>query len=187
MTEFSIYTKDTAPTGSIPTLEAAEKKFGFIPNLLGELAESPVAVEAYLSLSGTFGKSTLTPAEQQVVLLTTSYENECHYCMAAHTGGAKMAKLDEGAIQALRAGEPIADPKIEALRGFTRKLVVNRGWVQPADIDSFVAAGYTRANVFEVITGVALKTISNYTNHVAETPLDDKLAALKWDKPAKAA
>ena len=187
MTDFQIHTKDTAPADSLPFLEAAEKKFGFIPNLIGELAESPATVEAYLTLGGIYGKSSFTPAEQQVVLLTANYENECHYCMAAHSAGAKMAKLSDVAIDALRAGTPIPDTKLEALRVFARKVVTQRGWVDPSDVTAFLNAGYSKANVLEVVTGVALKTISNYVNHIAETPLDDKFAALKWEKPAKAA
>jgi len=187
MAEFNVHTKETAPAGSVPFLEATEAKFGFVPNLIGELAESPVAVEAYLALAGIFAKSSFTPAEQQVVLLTSNFENECHYCMAAHTGAAKRAKLSDAAIDALRAGTPIPDTRLEALSVFTRKVVTQRGWVSEADVDAFLAADFTRAQVLEVITGVAFKTISNYTNHVAETPLDAVFATMAWEKPAKAA
>lgn len=187
MTEFQVHTKESAPAASVPFLEAAEKKFGFVPNLIGELAESPVTVEAYLTLAGIYAKSSFTPAEQQVVSLTANFENECHYCMAAHSAGAKMAKLSDAAIDALRTGSTIPDTKLEALRVFARKVVVQRGWVDPSDIEAFLGAGYTKAQVLEVVTGVAVKTISNYVNHIAETPLDDKFAPLKWEKPAKAA
>lgn len=187
MAEYKIHTKESAPEDSVPFLEAAEAKFGFVPNLIGELAESPAAVEAYLTIAGIFAKSSFTPAEQQVVLLTANFENECHYCMAAHSGAAKRAKLADAAIDALRAGTPIPDTRLEALSAFTRKVVTQRGWVSESDVDTFIAAGFTKAQVLEVITGVALKTISNYTNHVAETPVDAQFAALKWEKPAKAA
>ncbi len=187
MTDFQIHTKETAPAGSVPFMEAAEKKFGFVPNLIATLAESPTAVEAYLTIAGINATSSFSPAEQQVVLLTANYENECHYCMAAHTGAAKMARLDDAAIAALRAGTPIPDARLEALSTFTRKVVVERGWVQPRDVEALLAAGFTKAQVLEVIAGVAVKTISNYVNHVAETPVDAKFAPFTWEKPAQAA
>jgi uncharacterized peroxidase-related enzyme len=184
MTEFTTHTIETAPEASKPTLEAAQKKFGFVPNLFAKLAESPVAAEAYLTMAGLNAKSSFTPAEQQVVLLTSNFENECHYCMAAHTGAAKMAKLPEDAIEALRSGAPIPDARLEALRSFARKVVAQRGWVEAADVDAFLAAGFTKAQVLEVVVGVAFKVISNYTNHIVDTPLDDKFAPFKWEKPA---
>lgn len=184
MSEFELHTVDTAPEGSKPWLEKAQAGFGFVPNLIAKLGTSPVAVEAYLTLHGIFGKSTLTPAEQQVVTLAINFENECHYCMAAHTGAARRAKLDEAAIGALRAGEPIPDPKLQALREFAVKVVRDRGWVDAADQQALLDAGYTRENILEVVVGAAFKTISNYSNHIVETPLDDAFAPLKWEKPS---
>jgi len=187
MADLTIHSLDTAPDASKPSLEAAQKKYGFIPNLIGELANSPTAVEAYLTLAGIYAKSTLTPGEQQVVMLTSSFENDCHYCMAAHSGAAKMAKLDAAAIEALRAGTSIPDEKLEALRRFASLVVVNRGWVPAEEQQAFLDAGYTAENALEVIVGVAVKTISNYTNHLAETPLDERLSPMKWEKPETAA
>ena len=187
MSEFPIHTTETAPEGSKPWLQEAQNRFGFVPNLIGKLANAPVAAEAYLTIHSIYGKSTLTPAEQQVVALAINYEHDCHYCMAAHTGGAKMAKLDESAIEALRNGKPIPDPKLQALREFAVKMVLKRGWVDDADQQALLDAGYTRENILEVVVGAAFKTISNYANHIVDTPLDDKFAPLKWEKPSDAA
>jgi alkylhydroperoxidase family enzyme len=98
---------------------------------------------------------------------------------------AKMAQVPAQAIEALREGQPIADVKLEALRRFTSKVVTQRGWVSEADIGAFLAAGYSKANVLEVILGVAVKVISNYTNHVAHTPTDAFMQATQWTHPKK--
>ena len=174
MSEFPIHTIETAPEGSKPWLQEAQNRFGFVPNLIGKLANAPVAAEAYLTIHSIYGKSTLTPAEQQVVALAINYEHDCHYCMAAHTGGAKMAKLDESAIEALRNGKPIPDPKLQALREFAVKMVLKRAWVDDADQQALrmrVAPGKHSGSRGRC----RFQDISNYANHIVDT-LDDKFA-----------
>ena len=122
---------------------------------------------------------------QQVVLVAASMANGCHYCVAAHTAGLKMAGLADDQIGALRSESPLADPKLEALRVFTSAVVQHRGHVSDADLQTFLAAGYERAQVFEVLLGVAMKTLSNYSNHIADTPLDTQLQPFAWE-PAHA-
>lgn len=178
--EFTVWDIESAPDGSRSALEAAERKFGFLPNLLRVLAEAPSALEAYLSVSSAFEKTSLTPAEQRVVLLTTSIENRCRYCVAAHTLVAKMVGAPEQVIRSLRQGEEIADPKLRALWRFTRRVVATNGWVTDEDLKQFVGAGYTRAQLLEVLVGVTQKTLSNYTNHIAHTPVDAAFAASAW-------
>lgn len=185
MTAFTLHDATSAPVGSKAILEATEKAWKFVPNLHRVLAEAPAALEGYATLFGIFDKSSLTPAERQVVYLTSNFENECHYCMAGHTVLAKMAQVPAQAIEALRNGTPIEDAKLEALRHFTAKIVNNRGWVSDAEVDTFLAAGFTRQNVLEVILGVAVKVISNYTNHIAQTPTDAFMKDTLWTPPAK--
>lgn len=187
MTQFTAYTAETAPEAARPTLGAAKAAFGFVPNLQAHMAESPELLAGYSALWDLFSKSTLTPHEQQVVYLTSNFENECHYCMAGHTTLAKMQKMDPAVIQALRDGTPLPDAKLEALHKFATLVVRNRGWVSDADVDAFLAAGYTRRNVLEVVLGVATKVMSNYTNHIVHTPLDAFMKGNEWSKPAAAA
>ncbi|MEZ5936080.1 MAG: carboxymuconolactone decarboxylase family protein [Alphaproteobacteria bacterium] len=182
---FPLHEIETAPEAARPILEGAKKGFGMVPNLHKVLAEAPAALEGYATLWGIFEKSSFTPAERQVVYLTSNYENECCYCMAGHSVLAKGAGVPADAIEAIRDGKPIADAKLEALRAFTSKIVVNRGWVAEDEVAAFLAAGYTRQQVLEVILGVAVKVISNYTNHVAETPLDGFMKDTVWTPPAK--
>lgn len=184
MFTFPVYSTDSAPEAAKESLAQAKRAFGFVPNLLGVLAQAPQALKAYVTLSSLFSKSSLSPTEQQVVLLTVSFENECHYCMAAHTAVAKMSGLSDEVVSALRSGEPLGDSKLEALRDFTRKIVKTRGWIGERDARQFAAAGYHEQQVLEVILGVTMKTLSNYTNHIAQTPLDPAFEAHVWRKAA---
>lgn len=181
---YPILTTETAPDAAKPTLAAAEKGYGFVPNLLGVMANAPALVSAYTTLSGIFDSASLNRAERQIVLLTTSYENDCAYCMAAHSAIAGMQSVPQDVVESLRAGQSLADPKLEALRTFTRAVVVSRGWVSEAEKAAFFAAGYGEQQVLEVVLGVGLKTLSNCTNHIAETPLDAAFAPLAWSRAA---
>lgn len=185
MSKFTQYTIENAPAGSKAGLEATKKAFTFVPNLQTFMAESPALLNAYSAVWNIFNKQTsFTPIEHQVVLLTVSYENNCHYCMAGHSTLAKMAKMDETTLNALRNGKPIPDAKLQALREFTRKIVVERGFIMDSDVEAFLSAGYSKANVFDVIAGVGLKIMSNYTNHITHTPLDAFMNGNEWTHPS---
>lgn len=184
MTTFTRYTIETAPAASKPVLEAVQKAFSFVPNLQGNMAESPELLAGYSQLWDLFGKSTLTPHEQQVVYLTSNFENNCHYCMAGHTTLAKMIEMAPEVIAALRAGSALPDARLEALHVFTTAVVRDRGFVNDAGVEAFLAAGFTRRNVLEVVLGVATKVMSNYTNHLVHTQLDPFMKGNEWTKPA---
>ena len=186
MTTFEIHTIASAPDHSKGAMEAAERKFGFLPNLIGVLAESPAAVEGYVTLTGILDKSSLEPAERQLLLLTISAANGCHYCVAAHTMGARAAGLDEAVIEAVRDGNPIPDGRLTALNAFSLTLNEKRGWASDEDVAAFLGAGYTKAQVLNVVLAAALKTLSNYTNHLAGTPLDGALEPARWRIPEAA-
>ncbi len=109
MQDFTVHTIDTTPKQSIALLQGAQKAFGFVPNLIGVLAESPATTEAYLTLSQIFDKSSLTPIERQVAILAISRYKECDYCMAAHSAIASMQKVPADVVQAIRNDQPIAD------------------------------------------------------------------------------
>lgn len=182
MSRFPVHSIETAPAGSREGLQAAKARFGFVPNLLGMLAGSPAALGAYLGVTEAFGAGTLTEVERQVVLLTVSRQHECHYCMAAHSAGAMMAGIGPEVLEGLRRGEPLPDARLEALRRTTDRLVTARGWISPEEVDAFFTAGFTEAQLLEVLAGIALKTISNYANHLAGTPLDPPFAKFAWSK-----
>ncbi|BAZ49163.1 carboxymuconolactone decarboxylase family protein [Nostoc ellipsosporum NOK] len=181
--EFTIYTIETAKEASKEALIHAKETFGLIPNLEGILAEAPAALKGGMALWDLFETTSFTPIEQQVIYLTANYEHDCRYCMAAHSGLAKMIGMTDEDIEALRHGQPLADQKLQALRLFTKRMIEARGWVNDQEIEEFLAAGYTKQQVLEVILGIAVKIIHNYTNHIAKTPLDKAFQPYVWSKP----
>ena len=127
MTRFTIFDETSAPADSKPVLRSVKARLGFIPNIMGELAASPTALDAYATLSAIFGRSGLTELERQVVLLTADYENNCGYCMAADSTKALGVGLDREVLVAIREGRIIeSDPRLEALHQFTRAMVRER-------------------------------------------------------------
>lgn len=172
MNKYTIHTIETAPEASKPLLEGAQKKLGFIPNLYGALAESPIALETYLTLSGLEEKTSFSPAEIEVVNLSVSITNGCTYCLAAHSAIANMKKVPADVIEAARTGSPLTDPKLDALAKLTRSVAETRGWPGEDLLDGFFAQGYTTANYLELLVGVTVKTLSTYTNHQVKTPID---------------
>lgn len=181
---YPVYTVETAPEAAKDTLSAAQKAYGFLPNMFGVMAKAPPFVAGYFTLSKLFDETSLSPAERQTVLLTTSYENECEYCMAAHSAVASMQKVPQDVISAIRSGAPINDARLAALHRFTKAVVTTRGWPSAADTAAFLGAGYGEQQVFEVLLGVGLKTLSNYANSIANTPLDSAFSAVAWVKAA---
>lgn len=185
---FRVHTPDTAPDASKPILREAQETYGMIPNLYGVLAEEPAAVQAYAALNDALAESGLSPAEQQVAILAASIENGCTYCVAAHSTMVKRQDLfDDATLEALRAQEPLPDDRLEALRAFTLEVVRERGRVDQGTLQAFLDAGFGQRHVLAVVTVVAMKTLSNYTNHIADTPLDETFAGQEWSKEVVAA
>lgn len=183
--KFDLHTAKTAPEGSRSALESIEKKIGFVPNLLAVLAESPAALQAYSNLTGALQHSTgLTSAELQVLYLTISAENGCGYCMAAHSSTAANGVLTNGELHALRTGTPLTNGKLETLRTFVLAVLRKRGWVEEADLAAFQEAGYTPRHALDVLAAVSLKTLTNYANHLAGTPLDEAFEPQAWSPQA---
>lgn len=180
MTDFPLHDTNSAPEAAQPRLEGARKAMGFIPNIFAKMAEAPAVLEGYMALSDIFDRTSLSPVEREVVLLTTSVEHECHFCVAAHSGRAKKAGMDEAVLQALRDGKPLPDARLQALHAFTLAVVRERGRVDEGAVEDLLEAGFERQQVLEVVLGVSMKVLSNYTNHIAGTPLNGELAALEW-------
>lgn len=187
MSIFTLHTKETAPAESRPLLEASERAFGMLPNLHAVMAASPQHLEAYQKLHEIFQETSLSVTEQTVVWMSINVEHGCHYCVPAHTAIAHMQKVDAGVIDALRNAAPLADARLEALREFTLKVVRQRGDVSAADVQAFLAAGYTSRQVLDIILGVAQKVMSNYVNHLADTPVDAPFRKFDWAPAVSAA
>ena len=185
MQEFKVHTLESAPAASQPLLEATKREWGFLPTLHAILAESPAALEGYRQLFALVGKSSFSPAEQQVVFLAVSVFHECSYCTAGHTYLARSVKLSEPVIAALRDAKPIDDPRLQALRAFTERVLQTRGHAGDDAVAMFLAAGFTHAQVLEVVLVIATKTISNYANHLTHTPAEAFMSdpAFGWVPP----
>lgn len=184
MNTFNVHTVETAPEGSKAQLEESVKAFGYIPNLHGTLAESPQLLEAYKTVGDLFTSSSFDNDEQTVVWQTINVEHECHYCVPAHTAIAHMMKVDPAITEALRNETPLESAKLETLRQTTLSLVRNRGNISSEEVAAFFAAGYEQRQLLDIILGISQKTISNYTNHVAQTPIDSGFQKFAWEKSA---
>ncbi|SFA70372.1 uncharacterized peroxidase-related enzyme [Poseidonocella pacifica] len=187
MTDFTLHTEDTAPDAAKPLLETSKSAFGFVPGLHAVMAESPELLEAYQRVHELFLNSSFDADEKTVVWQTVNVENACHYCVPAHTGIAKSMNVDDAITDALREGTALPNERLEALRSFTLKLVRQHGNLSEADVDTFLDAGFTKRNILEVILGYSQKVMSNYTNHVAETPVDKVFQKFAWSPADKAA
>ncbi|MEY8847367.1 carboxymuconolactone decarboxylase family protein [Cellulophaga lytica] len=180
MTTLKIHNIETAPEGSKALLEQSQKQNGMIPGLHGVLAGAPGILEAYQTLHKLFTQSSFNKEELTVVWQTINVEHECHYCVPAHTGIANMMKVDSSLSEALRNRTAMPTEKLQVLHDFTLKIVRNRGHVTQDDLNTFYAAGYEERQVLEIILGLSQKVISNYTNHIANTPVDAPFQKFAW-------
>ena len=169
-----------APEASQPIMAGIQKGFGFIPNLMATFAHSPEMLKGYLALDAEWEKTSFTPQQRNFALLAASLENGCGYCTAAHSTIAKaFQKVPGETVAAIRAGQPTGDQKTDAMINLVRELVAERGHAKPATIDAFLAAGFTKTQVMELLMPIALKTISNYLDHINPAPLDAAFASEK--------
>ena len=188
MTDYTVapfprFDENTAPEASKEHLLAAKAAFGLIPNVEAVMAQAPTLLGTYMAGWDQFGQTSFSAAEQQIVYMTNNFENNCDYCSAWHTILAEQSDLSTDDVETLRQGGRLSDPKLEALRVFTQSLVRTRGNLAPADLKAFFAAGYTEQQALEVVLGSAVKLMSNYTNAISQTPLDEAAQAKAWVKP----
>jgi uncharacterized peroxidase-related enzyme len=179
---FPFPTLDSASPDARPFLEGAQKQLGFVPNLLSGLSNSPPVLASYMEMAKHFAKVGLTGIEMQTVLVVTSVENACAYCVSAHSTFASNMKIDPAVLKAIRQGTESPDAKLNALATFVRRLIRSKGHVTDADLNQFTAAGYTREQGLGVLIGIAMKTIGNFANHFMKTPVDQQFAAQRWEK-----
>jgi alkylhydroperoxidase family enzyme len=182
MNEFKIYDVTSAPADSRADLEKIKLNHGAVPNVYAVMAESPLLLKAYVALKDLFGKATLSNQDRKIVLLTLSRETGSPYDTAAHSVAAEKHSVPVDVIEAIRAGQVLKDKKLESLRSFTVHAVEKRGLVAEGDIKDFLAAGYTRANVLEIVLAAGMVTLTSYTNQIARTPLDTQFEPKVWKK-----
>lgn len=170
---------ESAPAAAQPLLQAVHRQLGSVPNLFRLVATSPAALEGYLGMSGALGKGTLPAPTRERIALAVAEINGCSYCLSAHAYlGKNLAKLDDAEIAANRSGTS-NDPKAAAAVQFAAKVTQARGKVSSEDVLVVKAAGYSDAQVIEIVQHVALNTWTNYINEVAKTEIDFPLVALR--------
>ncbi|MFA6832543.1 MAG: carboxymuconolactone decarboxylase family protein [Bacteroidaceae bacterium] len=177
-----IHTIESAPEASKSLLESAKKQNGMISNLFGIMAEAPGLLEGYMQLHRLFDESSFDDEEKTVIWQTLNVENDCHYCVPAHTAIANMMHVDPALTEALRNQQPMPTKKLQVLQDTTLLLARNRGRLTDAETEAFYAVGYTQRQLLEVVLGLAQKVMSNYTNHLANTPLDKAFESFAWKK-----
>jgi len=170
---FVQHTRETAPAESQPLLENSHKAFGMIPNLHAVMATAPAVLEAYQMLHQFFQQTSFDAEELTVVWQTINVEHECHYCIPAHTAIAHMMKVDSAIIEALRNRTELPTKKLQVLHTTTLALVRNRGRLKENELTVFTDAGYENRQLLEIILGISQKVMSNYVNHLAQTPVDN--------------
>lgn len=180
---------EDAPEESRRLLESTRQKIGMVPNMYRSMAHSSGLLATYVDGYNRFrAQSGFSPAEQEVVFLTISRYNECYYCMAAHSVLADTASNVPVAVtDAIREDRPIDDPRLGALSAFTQVLLETGGHPTVSDVEDFVSAGYSHAQVFEIVLAIAVKTLSNYTNHLVGTPVDAVFGGRAWQPAAHVA
>jgi uncharacterized peroxidase-related enzyme len=178
-------TIETADAISAKILEAAKKGMGMIPNMYATMANNTALFDAYSHSYKTFRENSgFTSQEQEIIFLSVAFENECDYCMAAHSFVAdKMSNVPTEVTNAIRNNSAIEDAKYKALSTFSRVMTAKRGNPSQEDIDAFLSAGYTENHILGIIAGIGVKTMSNYFNHVFNTPVDAAFSSRTWVKP----
>jgi len=174
MSKFSVPTRDQVSSSNQTVFDKLEKSLGFVPNLYAYYAKNDTALEDYLRFQGR--KSTLKAREREVINLVVSQYNGCEYCQAAHTALGKLNGFTDAEIIELRTGNASFDPKLNALAEFSLSIVSNRGQVNDLAKDAFFKAGYSEANMIDVVFVIGDKIISNYIHNLAGFKIDFPLA-----------
>ena len=179
-------TAETADPKSAEILNNTEKAMGFVPNMYANMANSTTLLSSYIASYQSFrNDSNFTPAEQEVIFLSISFENGCDYCMAAHSFvGEKMSKVPANILEEIRAGKEISDSRMALISKFTKKMVEKRGWLDQSEVDEFLTAGFEPKHIYDIVAAIGVKTMSNYSNHLAHTPVDQAFADFTWKQEA---
>lgn len=173
-TQFTVPTRDEVSENNQGIFDNLQKGLGFVPNLYAYYAKNETALGDYLALQNR--KSTLRAKEREVVNLVTSQINDCRYCQSAHTALGKMNGFSDEQILEIRGGSASFDTKLDALAKFTKSVVDNRGRASQEAKDNFFEAGYSEANMIDVVVVVGDKTISNYLHNLTGFEIDFPLA-----------
>ena len=185
MPRLPMRTIDDTAGSTRASLVASEKSNGYLPNLLRILANAPVALETYLTVSSINARSSLSVAEREAVQITAAAVYGCAYCVAGHSLLAeRKAKLDREVIDELRERTRVSDPKLDAVSRFAEAIIASRGNVSDDELARFNDAGFTDQAALEIVLGVSLATLCNFTNNLAHGPINEELEEYLWTPPS---
>ena len=184
---FAVHSAESAPDSVQDVMAWYQENFQMVPHLAGVMADAPALVRSYWQIQDNLTKlGTLTPAENNVVQMAIAVENKCQYCVAGHTmAGSVFFGNSEEEIAALRTEGKLPEAKLNALRTFALAVNDSHGRVSERQLNAFLAAGYTRQQALDVVTNIAAKVLTNYTNQLAETPVDEAFKPLTAGLPYK--
>lgn len=174
MTQFTVPTRSEVSENNQMLFDNLQKGLGFVPNLYATFAYSDTALGDYLALQNR--KSSLRAKEREVINLVVSQVNDCRYCQSAHTALGKMNGFSDEQILEIRSGEASFDAKLNALAKFTQDVTITRGKPATESVDALFAAGYTKANLVDILIVVGDKIISNYFHGITQIPIDFPVA-----------
>src|ERR1700744_4334755 len=177
MTMFTRHTIESAPPASRRAMPAVAGKQGYLPAGVGLLAESPEALEGFLRMLATFDACPLAPMAREVVIMTVSARNGCHLCTAMHSARLAALGADPALAAALRATAPLGDPRLEAVRAFTLRVLDTAGEAGDESLAEFLGHGFTRRNALEIVLGIGTYTLSTLANRLTGAPVDEELRA----------
>jgi uncharacterized peroxidase-related enzyme len=183
--KYNKQTIESAPTGAGQALARLKENAGVVPNLAATMAESPTLIDGFVTLREIYQRGTLDPKQREILGVANAVANRCEWCVAFHSFVAAKVGVDAATIEAIRSGTAPADPRARALTRFTTQLIERRGAVSPQELESFIAAGFTKQQALEVVAGLAVSLMANYAGNFVEPELDPFLAATKWSAPAK--
>jgi len=178
MDQFKFYTPENSDGSAKEILSNVKTKYGFVPSLFGYMAEAPYTIEAYAMLTELLAKTGLSAPQQQIALLAVSSYNKCGFCKVAHHAFAKMNKANPQTIDAIINNGNIEDASDKAMVNMVVAITDQRGWIEQQQLNEFLAAGFTRQNVYDLILVVTIKTLSNYSNHLTKPEANDELKAM---------
>jgi AhpD family alkylhydroperoxidase len=177
---FPEYTIESAPTAAQRLMTAVRDHLGYLPTAVTRLATSPHTLDGFLKLNAIFDSSTMEPLAREVLIMTVATRNGCHLCVAMHTERLTSMDADPGLIAELRAGTPLSDAHLEAVRLFTQRVLETTGDVGDDALRAFLAHGYTHQNALEVALGIGTYTLSTLANRLVAAPVDPPLTPYAW-------
>jgi alkylhydroperoxidase family enzyme len=180
MPKYPIHTIASAPENSKSALEQLQQAFGVLPNLAAAIANSPKLINSFVGVFQQVHRSSLTEQEIQIVLLTDAVANSSTYAVAFHTALALQQGVSSEDTGAIRQRRVPTDKRFAALSTLAKTLIEKRGQLSDQELDSFIAAGFTKEQVLEVIAIVAASTITNYAGTIANPPLEDPFRQYAW-------